>query len=84
MDYFQMCIVSLLKIYSSVAWIGLQNITIFTICNRTVDGKSKVVRLGKWAAQLIPRVGIQIYTLGVGRLPTQGPTALYTHSPSCP
>jgi hypothetical protein len=54
MDYFQICIVSLLKIYSSGASIGLQNITIFTTCNRTIDGKSKVVRLEKRAAQLIP------------------------------
>jgi hypothetical protein len=30
------------------------------------------------AAQLIPREGLQLYSLGVGSLPSQGPTTLYT------
>jgi hypothetical protein len=37
------------------------------------------------AAQLIPRGGLQLYSLlGVGPLPTQGPTTLYTHGPRGP
>jgi hypothetical protein len=42
------------------------------------------VRRGKMAAQLIPREGLQLYSLGVGPLPTQGPTTLYTCSPRGP
>jgi hypothetical protein len=37
------------------------------------------------AAQLIPREGLQLYSLlGVGALPTQGLIALYTRSPRGP
>jgi hypothetical protein len=33
----------------------------------------KTVRLGKWTAQLIPRVGVHIYRLGVGPPPHTRP-----------
>jgi hypothetical protein len=36
------------------------------------------------AAQSIPREGLQLCSLGVGPLPTQGPTTLYTRSPRAP
>jgi hypothetical protein len=36
------------------------------------------------AAQLIPREGLQLYSLGDGPLPTQGPTTLYTCTPKGP
>jgi hypothetical protein len=36
------------------------------------------------AARLIPRGGLQSYSLGVGPLLTQGPTTLYTRDPRGP
>jgi hypothetical protein len=36
------------------------------------------------AAQVIPREGLQLYSLGDGPLPTQGPTTLYTRNPKSP
>jgi hypothetical protein len=44
----------------------------------------QIVRWGKMDAQLIPKEGLQLYSLGDGPLPTQGPTTLYTRSPRAP
>jgi hypothetical protein len=51
---------------------------------KTSKAPMKIVRGVKVSTQLIPREGLQSYSLGVGPLPTQGPTTPYACSPRGP